>query len=143
MAAWGGGPCPGCGEEVRPRVVRCPDCRTLLDPDLSEHEVAAPTFAPLAEAAGPPLVRPKAEKTRCPGCEHELRVSAKYAGVPVACKKCGEPLTAGSEDLRVAFLADCPHCKKEVRVATKYESKRVGCKFCSGELIVERREVTA
>ena len=143
MAAWTGGACPSCGSDVPPRVVRCPDCRQLLDPDLSAHEVAAPTFAPLPEHAGPPIVRPKAEKARCPKCGEELRVAMKYAGVPVACKKCRGPMTAGDPDRRVAFLADCPHCKKEIRLAAKYEGKRVGCKFCGKELQVQRRTAGA
>ena len=140
MPAWSGGPCPGCQEEVPPRVLRCPSCRTLLDQDLSEHEIAAPEFVPLAEVDGPTVVRPKAERTRCPGCDEELRVAAKYAGVPVACKKCGEPMTAGVAEQRVALIADCPHCHKEIRVGTRYVGQLVGCKFCGGELTVAERD---
>ena len=140
MPAWNGGPCPGCGEDVPPRVLRCRSCRTLLDPDLSAHEFAPPEFAPLAEVDGPTIVRPKAERTRCPGCGEELRVAAKYAGVPVACKKCGEPMTAGEPELRVAFLADCPHCQKEIRVGMQYVGQLVGCKFCGGQLTVAERQ---
>jgi hypothetical protein len=120
-------------------VLRCPSCRTLLDPDLSHHEFAPPEFTPLAEVNGPTIVRPKAERTRCPGCREELRIASKYAGVPVACKKCGEPLKAGSPEQRVAYLADCPHCQKEIRVATRYLGQLVGCKFCGGELTVAER----
>ena len=139
MPAWTGGACPECGEEVPPKLLRCPGCRTLLNPDLSEHEIATPEFAPLAELDGPTVVRPKAERTRCPGCGESLRVAAKYVGVPVACKHCGEPLTAGAPDSRVAWLADCPHCQEEIRVAVKYAGQVVGCKFCGGELKVEER----
>ena len=80
MPAWNGGPCPGCAEEVPPRVLRCPSCRTLLDPDLSAHEIPAPEFTPLAEVDGPTIVRPKAERTRCPAaarnCESPRNTSA-------------------------------------------------------------------
>ena len=140
MPVWNGGLCPGCGEEVPAKVLRCPSCRELLDPELSAHEIQAPEFAPLAEVAGPAIVRPKAERTRCPGCGEELRIAAKYAGVPVACKKCGEPMTAGAPEHRVAFLADCPHCQQEIRVGTRYLGQLVCCKFCDGELKVAERE---
>ncbi|QDT18037.1 zinc ribbon domain-containing protein [Alienimonas californiensis] len=142
MPAWKGGPCPGCSEEVPPKVLRCPTCRTLLDPDLSAHEFDPPEFAPLAEVDGPAIVRPKAERTRCPGCGEELRIATKYAGVPVACKKCGEPMTAGDAERRVALLADCPHCLKEIRVGMKYVGQLVGCKLCGGELMVAERGVS-
>ena len=137
MSAWSGGPCPKCGEEVPPKVLRCPECRALLNSDFSDHEFAAPEFAPLAEYDGPPPVRPKAERTRCPNCTEELRVNAKYANVPVACKKCGGRLVPGDAANRISWFADCPHCEEEIRVAVKYEGELVGCKFCGGRLRVE------
>ena len=139
MAAWTGGPCPSCGEDVPPKLLRCPGCRTLLNPDLSEHEIPTPEFAPLAEVDGPVIVRPKAERVECPGCGEPLRVAAKYAGVPVACKHCETPMTPGDGTNRVAWLADCPHCRAEIRVSVKYAGQVVGCKFCGGELKVEER----
>ncbi|WP_246254777.1 hypothetical protein [Alienimonas chondri] len=111
----------------------------MLAPELSEHEFNPPEFTPLAEVDGPTIVRPKGERSRCPGCGEELRVAAKYVGVPVACKKCGEPMTAGTSEHRVAYLADCPHCQKEIRVGIKYVGQRVQCKFCEGELTVSER----
>ena len=47
MAAWTGGPCPGCGEDVPPKVLRCPACRMLLDPDTMR-----PRRVDLLDAAG-------------------------------------------------------------------------------------------
>ncbi|MEM9702905.1 MAG: hypothetical protein AAF907_10740, partial [Planctomycetota bacterium] len=92
----------------------------LLDPDLSVHEIETPEFQPLAEMGGQTLVRPKAEKAKCPACDEELQIAMKYVGVPVACKKCGEPVTAGDQRNRVALLAECPHCQKEIRIGIRY-----------------------
>ena len=143
MAVWTGGPCPGCGEDVPAKVLRCPSCRTLLDPELSHHEFRPPEFAALPELDAARHVRPKAELTRCPTCDQALRVALKYAGVAVACKKCGGTLTPGADDARVSWLADCPHCHRELRVAAKYAGAAVGCKFCGGELRVSDRRADA
>ena len=140
MAAWTGGPCPNCGDDVPPKVLRCPACRTLLDPELSHHEFRPPSFAELPELDAADHVRPKAELTRCPTCDEALRVALKYAGVAVACKKCGGTLTPGEPAARVSWLADCPHCAEEIRVAVKYAGQKVSCKFCGGELRVVERE---
>ena len=141
MQIWPGGPCPGCGEEMPAKMVHCRECRTLLNPDLSDPSVHMPVFEPLeelnpADAEPGDDVEPRGEYTPCPACGEELRVAMKYAGKRVACKHCDTPLTADDDARRRAFYADCPHCEQEIRVAAKYAGKLVGCKKCGGALRV-------
>ncbi len=162
MPAWPGGPCPGCGLEMPPRLVHCRNCRRLLNEDLREGELVKPEFSPLSEVPGTPATgratskrsgaaaRTKTSPSReaaaeprgvydgCPACGRELRINRKYAGQMVRCKHChaGFALPASLAPLpgRRAYYADCPHCRQELRIGAKYYGTRVACKHCGGAI---------
>ena len=134
--AWPGGPCPNCGEDMPARLVRCRDCRELLNTGLVAREIEAPSHFDLVELDARADVPPRAERTRCPSCANTLKVALHYAGKRVACKHCGGQLTAGVPEARSAWVCDCPHCAKEVRVPANLAGELVGCKFCGGKLRV-------
>jgi hypothetical protein len=137
MAAWPGGSCPDCGEDVPARVVRCRNCGALLNPELAPKEIEPPEFVLLPEVVVVMDISPRGFYVGCPSCERELRIAAKYVGQKVACRFCEAPFVF---DLRnpsvrqVAVFADCPRCQKELRAAVKYLGKKVGCKFCNGPI---------
>ncbi len=138
MPAWPGGPCPGCGDEMPPRVVHCRTCRQLLNDELEEDTVVEPTFVPLKELNAVSVAEPRGVYEECPACGRELRINHRYAGQVVRCKHCDAGFTHSNGSTpkasRTAYYSDCPHCGRELRVATKYLGQQVACKFCEGKM---------
>ncbi len=135
MPAWPGGPCPSCGLDVPANVVRCPECRDLLNDSLDCDSVEIPAFVPLREIPTMYEVTASGHYCSCPSCHKELRIAHKYAGVQVQCKFCDQPFVFALTDPGITVTAhyfDCPHCQKELRVAPKYVGAEVSCKFCNG-----------
>ena len=135
MPAWGGGPCPECGDEMPARLIRCATCRALLNPDLVPSEISPPEFSPLPEVAAVIDAPPIGYFVTCPHCAKELRINKRYVGQHVACKFCDGQFQLQLDPPQVAspaFYTNCPHCSKELRVASKYQGMKVACKFCDG-----------
>ena len=137
MPAWPGGPCPQCGEEMPPALVRCRTCRALLNPDLECDSVEIPEFVPLPEIAAMIEVEPAGFFILCPNCRQELRINRKYSGQRVQCKHCSAPFifdpSVSVPDV-TAFYAECPYCQQELRAAHKYLGAKVACKHCGGHI---------
>ena len=138
MPAWPGGPCPNCGEEMPPRLLRCRTCRHLLNRDLKWDSVEIPTFQPLQEMTTEPSLRPRGVFLPCPACDRELRVNGRFCGQMVRCKHCQAgfqmPATLAPQPNYKAYYADCPHCHERLKLATKYLGQRVACRFCGGKI---------
>ena len=47
MAAWPGGACPECGDQMPANLIRCATCRGLLNPDLQPKCVSEIEFVEL------------------------------------------------------------------------------------------------
>lgn len=139
MPAWPGGPCPDCGDEMPPRVLRCRTCGALLNSDLQPAPVEAPEFVQLPEITAVSDLTPRGYFVGCPNCEQELRIAAKYLGSQVQCKFCTAPFVFTLENAtirQIALYGDCPHCHQELRIAMKYAGKKVACKLCNGAIRV-------
>jgi transcription elongation factor Elf1 len=139
MPAWPGGPCPDCGDEMPPRVLRCRTCGALLNTELQPGVIEAPEFVLLPEVSPVTDITANGYFIGCPNCEKELRIASKYQGATVQCKICTAPFKfelTNPAIRRIAVYADCPHCKKELRVAVKYLGKKVGCKHCEAAIRV-------
>ena len=137
MPIWPGGPCPHCGEDMPSHLIRCINCRTVLNSDLEPDSVEVPSFFELQELACMIELSPRGYFIQCPDCRRELRINGKYAGQTVSCKHCDGRFAfdPDSEKLDVdACYADCPHCGKELRVGRRYLNEKVACKFCSGKI---------
>ena len=135
MAAWPGGACPECGEEMPANLIRCATCRALLNDDLKLRQISAPEFAPLKEIEIMIEATPKGYYVTCPDCQKELRIHGKYAGRNVACRFCNSQFQFRMEppaSAVVAFYLDCPHCSRELKAAAKYLGAKVACKHCDG-----------
>lgn len=138
MPAWPGGPCPSCGEDVPENLIRCFNCRTLLNSDLVSDSVEIPTFVPLQELDVIVDAAPVGYFVGCPHCDKELRISKKYVGQKVICKHCegSFPLLLaphGKVEM-LAFYTPCPACHQELRASSKYFGQKVACKHCGGHL---------
>ncbi|MBW3542228.1 MAG: hypothetical protein KY476_18320 [Planctomycetes bacterium] len=137
MPAWPGGPCPECGEDMPAMLIRCVDCRTLLNPDLDLDSVEVPEFVPLQEIAAMSEVEAEGYYVTCKKCQQELRIHRKYVGARVQCKFCKVPFTMALEHPAVevrAFYAGCPECGEELRASMKYMGQKVGCKMCGAHI---------
>lgn len=136
MPAWRGGPCPECGEDMPPNLVRCATCRALLNDDLQLREISVPEFAPLEEIDSVIEATPRGFYADCPHCHKELRINCKYVGQNVACRFCNSQFQFRVEPpTRVtAFYFNCPHCSQELRAAAKYLGAKVACKHCNGSI---------
>lgn len=137
MAAWPGGPCPDCGQEMPKNLVHCQFCRCLLNDAFEQSEVEVPEYFELQEISNVVDAPVAGYHVQCPHCEQELRINKKYSGMPVACKFCNGQfqLDIKSPRLRTrAFFCGCPHCEKELRVAPKYVGMKVACKHCGGHV---------
>ena len=137
MAAWIGGPCPECGEEMPANLVRCATCRALLNDELRVREISAPEFAPLKEIESVIEATPRGYYATCPSCQKELRIHGKYAGQNVACRFCDNRFQFQVEAPAasvVSFYLDCPHCSQELKAAAKYLGAKVACKHCGGSI---------
>lgn len=142
MAAWQGGPCPDCGDDMPPNMLRCMTCRAWLNPELTRPEPTVPDLfdlpeiepgqvTRLSEAAGHYVV--------CPECQKELRIASNYFGQRVGCKFCQHPFELSFDDpklRRVGVYVSCPHCQEELRAARKYLGNEVVCRFCSGSILL-------
>ena len=143
MAAWPGGPCPSCGEDMPPNMVHCRTCRTLLNPELERDSVEVPVFIPLQELDAMVDISPIGIFVDCPQCTQELKIHKKYLGQRVLCKFCSadfrldpvKPAIAASD-----VYSKCPHCDQELRFARKYVGVRVACRFCGGKLNITEGE---
>ena len=139
MAAWPGGACPECGDQMPANLIRCATCRGLLNPDLHPKYVDAVDFVELKEVLVVIAVPVVGHFVQCPHCHGELRIHTKYLGQQVACRFCKQPFHwHGNETLPPkAVYSSCPHCQKEVRAALQFVGENVACKFCSGALKLE------
>lgn len=144
MAAWPGGPCPECGEDMPPRMIHCQSCRKLLNDDFDDDTIPEPVFQPLREINEMVAIAPRGVHEDCRACGRELKISRRFAGQVVRCKFCGASFTFGNDlkpqSGRHAYYADCPHCHENLRIATKYLGQRVSCKHCQGdfEIVLDR-----
>lgn len=142
MAAWTGGPCPDCGEDVPANMLRCMTCRAWLNPDLKRPEPPVPRFFPLPEVEardGAPPAPAAGHYVVCPACTRELRVGDRYVSQAVNCRFCDErfELSFGEDGLRrLGVFVQCPHCGDELRAAEKYLGREVICKHCDGRLLL-------
>ena len=145
MAAWTGGPCPECGDEMPANMLRCMTCRAWLNPELRRPEPAVPEFRPLPEieaggggdAGGIRSAAPEGHFVVCPACRRELRVGHQYAGRQVACRFCDNrfPMTFGKgETRRLGVYVRCWSCGDELRAAAKYLGREVICKHCDSRM---------
>ena len=137
MPAWPGGPCPDCGEEMPPRILRCRTCGAHLSSDVELRPLVPPEPVELPEVRLTSEAAPQGYYVGCPDCEQELRIAARFEGYQVQCKLCSAPFAfvrTNATVRRIAMYLDCPHCGQELRVAWKYAGARVACKFCDGPL---------
>lgn len=137
MPAWPGGPCPECGEDMPPKLIRCVSCRTLLNEDLQPDSVEIPKFEPLKEIAACVETEPRGYFVICPYCDKELKINRRYLGKKLSCKSCDRVfrLELDSETVKcVGFYLNCPHCDDRLRARMKYLGLRVVCKSCSNDI---------
>lgn len=140
MPAWPGGPCPNCGEEMPEAMVRCRNCRALLNTDLEVNSVEVPEFVPLPELDSMAEIEPFGLFFHCPKCDKELKIALKYLGERVACKFCRADfrLDPALTAVRQADVySKCPHCAKDLRFDPKYVGQKVACRFCGGKLLIQ------
>lgn len=139
MPAWPGGSCPQCGEDVPPRIVRCRNCRCLLNNDLQPEAITTPEFVPL------PIIETVVELhfegfyIDCPGCQKELRIHRKYQGQIVSCKHCQSNFCFDLTNPALkdcSVYSDCPHCNQSLKFAPKYLGMKVACRHCDGRLML-------
>lgn len=146
MPAWPGGPCPECGDDMPPNMLRCMTCRAWLNPELTRPDPVPPAMFDLPEI--PPNQVPKQAETCghyvvCPTCQRELRVARRYVGEHVGCKFCEAKfeLTTNDSALRhVGVYLECPHCHEELRAGRKYLGHEVVCRFCDGRVTLPSTE---
>ena len=136
QGAWQGGACPECGDDMPANLVHCQSCRALLNSELTEDSVEIPQFVPLREIDPSQIASARGHYVKCPGCEDELRIHAKYKSKNVACRHCQQSFTYDSSVKVMALYSNCPHCEKELRAASKYAGESVVCRFCSGSLLL-------
>lgn len=140
MPAWPGGPCPACGDDMPEAMVRCRNCRTLLNTDLEVASVEAPAFVPLPELSVMADIEPLGLFVECPKCQKELKIARKYLGERVACKHCMADfrLDPAAPNVRQADVySKCPLCGKDLRFDPKYIGQKVACRFCEGKLQIQ------
>ncbi len=134
MPCWPGGPCPDCGEEMPPNLIRCVNCRRVLNDDLEVDSVEIPSRIDLPEIEVCIDAEPRGHYVGCPHCKKQLRINARYIGKRLNCKKCQETFTLNLDDpkiKKIGFYLDCPNCSERLKVAHKYAGQKVVCKFCS------------
>lgn len=134
MAAWPGGPCPQCGDDMPENLIHCQTCRALLNPALESDSVEIPEFIPLQEIEDMVQLVPNGNYLLCGVCQKELRVHNKYIGQRVQCKFCRAPFAYDERVEVTALYGKCPHCQEEVRAALKYSGMKVACKHCDGKI---------
>lgn len=135
MAAWPGGPCPQCGEDMPENLIHCQVCRALLNSELEHDSVEIPVFIPLQEIDTMSEVISRGHYIQCPTCAKELRINGKYIGQKVQCKFCAGSFAYQQDKVKVvAVYSACPHCQDEIRAAKKYLGMKVACKHCHGKL---------
>lgn len=120
-------------------LIRCRNCRTLLNTDLEPDSVEIPAFVPVQELESVLDVPARGYFVTCPHCDRELRINAKHRGSMVECNHCAGAFQFDFNNPRVEKLGvyvDCPHCTQRLRMATKYIGIKVACKFCSGRVRV-------
>lgn len=137
MPAWPGGPCPDCGDEMPPKILRCRTCGATLNPSVEFPPLEAPAPVVLPELKLSLEAAPRGAFIGCPNCEKELRIANHYEGCQVQCKHCTAPFLyqrSNAAIRRIGRYLDCPHCQRELRLAEKYMGRRVACKFCDGPI---------
>lgn len=146
MPAWPGGPCPQCGVDVPAMMIRCTDCRALLNTDLALTDVKVPAFVPLPEVGEQPapVATPRGFYTPCNACGRPQRLNARYAGSIVRCKNCDSMVATPSKleaeeiDLRLLGLyAECPHCRERMTFSPERLGRTVTCRSCDGAVRLE------
>ena len=118
-------------------LIRCVNCRTLLNEDLELDSVEIPPFRPLKEIESYIEAKPRGYYVGCPNCHKQLRINAQYVGKKLNCKKCHKTFKLNLSDPNVknlGFYLDCPKCEERLKVSQKYAGQRVICKFCSSML---------
>jgi uncharacterized protein (DUF983 family) len=121
-------------------MVRCRNCRTLLNNDLEVASVELPAFVPLPELDSMAEIEPMGLFVECPSCRKELKIARKYLGERVACKHCQADfrLDPAAPNVRQADVySKCPLCGKDLRFDPKYIGQKVACRFCEGKLQIQ------
>ncbi|QDT49495.1 hypothetical protein Pan258_35450 [Symmachiella dynata] len=137
MPAWPGGPCPTCNEDMPANLLRCVNCRTMLNDELELESVEIPPYEPLKEIESCLDAKPRGYYVGCPHCHKRLRINAQYLGKRLNCRKCSKTFTLTLSDPKIknlGFYLDCPSCEERLKVAQKYAGQMVKCKFCSSML---------
>ena len=138
MPAWPGGPCPKCGAEMPANVVRCRECREILNATLTAPApVPTPEYAPLPEVTVCPSSEIEGVYLACPVCDRTLRIHRQFRDKQVRCNFCEASflLDLAQSVIEIqAYYASCPHCQKELKASEKYLGNAVECKFCSKPL---------
>lgn len=133
MPAWPGGPCPSCGEGMPARLVRCRDCRTLLNNDLEPAQIEIPQFQPMEVLDSFVELPPRGFCVACPECDRELKINRNDHGRSVRCASCTGSFEFDLRDGRIAmlgFYVNCPYCQKPLRMSPKDAGRKVGCMYC-------------
>lgn len=137
MPSWPGGPCPECNEDMPANLIRCVNCRVLLNNDLELESVEIPAYKPLPEITSFLAAKLRGYYVACPHCKCELRINSRFVGKKLSCKKCKHQFDlnlADEEIKKLGFYLDCPSCEERLRVSQKYAGKKAVCKFCSSKL---------
>ena len=137
MASWPGGPCPECGEDMPANLIRCVNCRALLNEDLELDSVEIPQFIPLQEIDSFSEAKPRGYYIGCPHCQTELRINARYIGKKLNCKSCRKSFKLILDDpavKKIGFYLDCPDCSERLKVSQRHAGRKVLCKFCSSQI---------
>lgn len=119
------------------KLIRCANCRALLNAELTPRTIESPDFVPLQEVLTVLDADVRGDFVACPNCTRELRVSGKFRGQRVSCRYCDhafELLVGTVKVKRMAVYATCPHCQQELRSAEKFLGVNVACKFCGGAI---------
>ncbi len=137
MPAWPGGPCPDCGEYAPASILRCRNCRKLLNEDLTPATIEKPEYRPLPEISSSLDVPMLGMYLSCPNCDRSLKIRNRYRGEQVRCKYCRASFTCDPTQPGIevrAVYTDCPHCGERLKASAKYLNQKVACKYCEGQI---------
>ncbi len=87
-------------------------------------------------------------KFTCKHCDHQLKVSDRYAGIKAKCPQCKHPLivpeNSPTPKSSSTIKFKCPHCSQKIGVKAESAGKRVRCAKCKQPLTIPTpQDVTA
>jgi hypothetical protein len=125
------------------RLVRCRDCRTLLNNDLEPAQIEIPQFQPMQVLDSFVELPPRGFYVACPECGRELKISRNDHGKGVRCASCGDAFEFRLCDERLAklgFYVNCPCCHRQLRMSPEDAGERVGCMYCQESIRIVGEE---